>query len=118
MRTATEFLLAPVVFAALAVLTHRAVGARGVVALAAVWAAMLSAYILASVPGSDVPLHSFERTPLPALIATVSGTVVATVLLLRRIGTWPLSAALIATTGVYLLVAVPVGAVVLLWLMG
>jgi hypothetical protein len=118
MKTATEFLLAPAAFAVLAVLTHRASDGRGVVAVAAAWAALLSAYILASVPGSGVPLHSFERTPLPALIATISGTLVATVLLLRRIGTWPLSAALIATTGVYLLVATLVGAVVLLWLMG
>jgi hypothetical protein len=115
MRSASEFLLAPLAFAVLAVLTHRVLGRRGVVALAVAWTAALSAYICASVPGPEVALHSFERTPLPAIIATTCGTFAATTLLLRGPSSRPLPASLAAITGVYLLVAIPVGALVLLW---
>ena len=115
MRSATEFLLAPLAFAVLALLTHRVLGRRGVVALALAWTVALSAYIFASVPGPEVALHSFERTPLPALIATISGTLAAMTLLVRRTGSQPWPASLVAMTGVYLLVAVPVSALVLLW---
>ncbi|HEX8673548.1 MAG TPA: hypothetical protein VF710_16750 [Longimicrobium sp.] len=115
MRSATEFLLAPLAFAVLALLAHRVVGRRGVVALALAWAAALTAYIIASVPGPEVALHSFERTPLPALAATISGTLAATTLVLRRTGSRPWPARLAAMTGVYLLVAIPMSALVLLW---
>ena len=114
MRSTTEFLLASLAFAVLALLTHRVLGRRGVVAFAVAWTAALSAYIFASVPGPEVALHSFERTPLPALIATISGTLAATTLLLRRTGSRPWPATLATMTGVYLVVAIPVGAVVLL----
>jgi hypothetical protein len=115
MRSTTEFLLAPPAFAILAVLTHRVLGRRGVVALAVAWTAALSAHIFASVPGPEVALHSFERTPLPALIATISGTLAATTLLPRSTASRPWPASLAAMTGVYLLAATAVAAVVLLW---
>jgi hypothetical protein len=119
MRSATEFLLAPPAFAVLALLAHRVLGRRGVVALALGWTAALSAYIFASVPGPAAALHSFERTPLPALVATISGTLAATILLLRRrTGGRPWPARVAAMTGVYMLVAIPVSALVLLWVMG
>jgi peptidoglycan/LPS O-acetylase OafA/YrhL len=117
-RSVTELLLAPLVFALLALLAHRVGGRRGVVALAVAWTAALSAYIFASVPGPEVALHSFERTPLPALTATIGGTLAATALQLRRARHRPWPASLVAMTGVYLLAAIPAGAVVLLWEMG
>lgn len=107
--------MAPLAFAITAMLTHRMLGRRGVVAIAVAWAAALSAYILASVPGPGVALHSFERTPLPALTASIGGTLAATLLLFRRPTARPWSASLVATTGVYLLIAIPVGIAVLLW---
>lgn len=114
MSATTEFLLVPLVFAALAVLSCRVLGRCGLIALAIGWVAVLSWYILASAPGPEVPLHDFEKTPVPALAGALAGTVAATGFLLTKGRKRPLPVRLLATAGVYLVVSLAADIVVLL----
>lgn len=117
MRSTTEFLLAPLVFAILAAQASRRFGRRGLIVLALMWMAALSAWILASVPGPEVPLHDFERTPAPALFATFAGTAAATMFAIRRRRTSSLPMRIPAMTAVYLTLAVLVDVAVTFWAM-
>lgn len=117
MRSTTEYLLAPLVFSILAALVSRRFGRGGVIVLALMWAAALSAWILASVPGSEVPLHDFERTPAPVLFATLAGTAAATAFAIRRRRTSSLPMRILAMTAVYLTLAVAVDVAVTFWAM-
>jgi hypothetical protein len=108
MRTTPEILLAPLLFAALITFVSRRLGRYGAVVLAAGWAAALSAYILASTPGPDAPLHAFEVTPVPVLLGTLAGTVAATAFVCTRTNKRRPLVAWLATAGVYLVVAIPV----------
>ena len=110
-------LLVPLVFAVLAILVCRGLGRYGLVAFAIAWVAGLAMYILASAPGAEVPLHDFERTPVPALAATVAGTLATTAFVLKKGRKRPLAVRLLATAGVYLVVSMAVGIIVLLWYM-
>lgn len=117
MSPTTAFLLEPLVFAPLAILVYRVLGRYGLVAMAIAWVVVVWMYILASVPGPEVSLHDFERTPVPALAATVAGTLAATAFVLMKRRERPLAVRLLATAGVYLVVSMAVGIVVLLWYM-
>jgi hypothetical protein len=85
------------------------------VLLAVGWVGGLSAYIMASVPGPEIPLHDFERNPASALLAMLAGTVAATAFASARQREWSVPARVLATAAVYLIVAVPVGIAVFLW---
>src|SRR5687767_15157479 len=115
MSATTEFLLEPLVFAVLAILVHRVLGRYGLAALAIGWVAVLSWHILASAPGPEVPLHEFEKTPVPALAATIAGTVAAAAFVFRKGRKRTLPTRMLATGGVYLFVYVAVDIVVFLW---
>ena len=117
MSPRTALLLVPLVFAVLALLVYRVLGRYGLVAFAIAWVAGLATYILASVPGAEVPLHDFERTPVPALAATVAGTLAATAFVLMKGRERPVPIRVLATAGVYLVVSMAVGIIVLLWYM-
>jgi hypothetical protein len=117
MRTTAEFLLAPLLFAALITFANRLLGRYGALVLAAGWAGALSAYILASAPGPDVPLHAFEKTPVPALLATFAATAAATAFACTRSETWRPPVTWLATAVVYLAVAIPVDIAALLFYM-
>lgn len=118
MRTLTEFLLATLVFAVLAVLGHRWRGPPALVVLALGWMAAVSVRILATVPGPEVSLHDFERTPVPALAAVVAGTVAATAFVWTRKTARPPAIRVLSTAGVYLAAAVPADVILFFWYMG
>jgi hypothetical protein len=108
MSEAVEFLLEPLAFAVLATIAFRFGGRVGLAVAAIGWMAVRWMHILASLPAPDVPLHDFERSPVPGIAAMVAGTLAggAFVVLQRRQG--PLWLRLIATAVVYLIVAIPV----------
>lgn len=112
-----ELLLPPLVFAVLANLVSP-YGRPWLAAIAIAWVAVLSARILASVPGPEVPLHSFERTPVPELLAVLAATLAATVFVSTQRRKRNLPVRVLVTAGVYLLVFVPVGLAVFFWYMG
>ncbi len=104
-------------FATLALLTSRRFGRAGVIVLALVWAAVSSVLILASVPGPEVPLHDFERSPVPDLLGMLAGTAAATAFAMRPRQPPSVPLRILAVTAVYLAVAVLVGVTAALWVM-
>jgi hypothetical protein len=117
MSPQTELLLVSLSFAALANLVYRVLGRYGLVALAIAWVMGMAMYILASLPGPEVPLHDFERTPVPALAATVAGTLAATAFVWMMGRKRPAPVRVLVTAGVYLAVFTAVVIIVLLWYM-
>ena len=74
--SALAVLLGPsILFAVLALLGYSFRGRRAVLVVAVLWVGAVSAYVVASLPPAEMPVHDFERSPAPGIAATVAGTV-------------------------------------------
>ena len=102
-------LLEPLVFAVLATLGFGLRGRYGLAVVAIGWVAVVWMHILASVPGREVQLHDFERTPVPSIAATVAGTLAGAAFVVLKRGDGPLWIRMVGTVVVYLIAFVPVG---------
>jgi hypothetical protein len=99
-----QLLAEPLAFAGLVTLAHRLLGRWGALMMAAGWMTARIAHILATIPGPEVPLHDFERDPVPELLAVLAGSLAATAFAVIYKGNRPLPARGMMTAGVYLLV--------------
>jgi hypothetical protein len=108
-RSMAVLLLEPLVFAVLATLGFGLRGRYGLAVVAIGWVAAVSMHILASVPGPGIPLHDFERTPVPSIAATVAGTLAGAAFVVLKRGDGPLWIRMAGTAVVYLVVFVLVG---------
>ena len=107
MRLALAALLPAIAFVLLALGARARFGRRGLTGAALVWLAIAAAVSFATMPPASRQLHSFERSPLPALLGTLAGTAVAFALLNR-----PSVHSRRAVTGVYSVVGYAVTAVI------
>jgi uncharacterized protein len=125
-RTTVEFFLAPFIFSGVVLLAWRLGNRTAVLFAAFAWVAALWVYIFASVPGPEVPLHDFEKSPIPGLLAGIGGSVVALLVLLRvrrRLVSLPstpagILAVYLTVLSSYLVAAFPLGLLGALWAMG
>lgn len=88
-------------------------GRYGLAVVTIGWVAVLWMHILASVPGREVPLHDFERNPVPSIAGTVAGTLAGAAFVVLQRGDRPLWIRMMATAVVYLITCVTVGLAVL-----
>ena len=69
-------------FSAAAVVVQQRLGRRGLAAWAGIWFLALSWHAVAAVPSHNLPLHDFERSPLPGVAMALGSTTAAAVVVL------------------------------------
>ena len=71
-----EIAVGSMLFALIGFVTRRQ-GQRPLLAFAMLWLLLLSAKTVISLPAADLPLHDFERSPLPGIFSGVAAVLLA-----------------------------------------
>src|SRR5688572_26002572 len=66
--------VAPGAFAMLMLCARKLGGVRAAAGFSIVWLAAACAVVFLTLPPADMPLHSFERSPVPGIVASLTGT--------------------------------------------